>query len=292
MSAFGGLILTNRGSILQTKAQTGKPLKFTRIALGDGELSGASILDLKALKREVKSLNISKLKVVTAGQALIGSVLTNQDLTTGFYWRELGVFAEDPDTKEDVLYSYGNAKTNAEYIPAGGGSDIVEKTIDIMTLIGNTSNISATINQSLIFETPEGAQEKANAAKEAAMVTINDIKTNLEKSLATHQADEVSHIKATERTAWNANETPAGASEKDRISFEQTDFKVSKSNKDSNGIFTTVHYRRNDGKLAISSILSGGTSPLYATRTIKYYGIDGQTVEKLSEHLAMTLMGF
>ncbi|MFJ7850803.1 hypothetical protein ACIQZM_18020 [Peribacillus sp. NPDC097206] len=97
------------------------------------------------------------------------------------------------DTKEDVLYSYGNAKTNAEYIPAGGGSDIVEKTIDIMTLIGNTSNISATINQSLIFETPEGAQEKVDAAKEAAMVTINDLKTNLEKSLATHQADTMPH---------------------------------------------------------------------------------------------------
>lgn len=53
-----------------------------------------------------------------------------------------------------------------------------------------------------------------------------------------------------------------------------------RSNKDSNGIFTTVTYRRkSDGTIYAESVLSGGTSPKYTTRTVTYYGIDGTTVE-------------
>lgn len=181
MSAFGGLIMTNRGRILQTKAQTGVQLTFTRIALGDGRLSGQSILELNQLINEKKSVSITKLKTQPDGKAAVGAVLSNQDITTGFYWREIGVFAQDPDIGE-ILYCYGNAGSAAEYIPAGGGSDIIEKNIDIITIVGNASSVSATINQSLVFETPEGAQEKVDA----------------------HANDTTKHITEAERIAWNS----------------------------------------------------------------------------------------
>lgn len=59
------------------------------------------------------------------------------------------------------------------------------------------------------------------------------------------------------------------------------DLKVIKSNKDSNGIFTTVTYRRKtDNTLFATSVLSGGTSPSYTTRTITYYEPNGTTVRK------------
>jgi hypothetical protein len=93
-----------------------------------------------------------------------------------------------------------------------------------------------------------------------------------------HKADGVSHITAQERTDWNAKETPDGSRKK----VEQTDFKVFKSGKDAEGILTTVEYKRQDDTLAIKSVLSGGTSPSYTTRTITYYGLDGTTVEKTS----------
>lgn len=57
--------------------------------------------------------------------------------------------------------------------------------------------------------------------------------------------------------------------------------KVIKLNKDSDGIFTTVeHRRKSDNTLARKSVLSGGTSPQYTTRTITYYKPDGTTVIK------------
>ncbi|HYE80886.1 MAG TPA: phage tail protein [Clostridia bacterium] len=150
--SFGGLILTNRGRNLQAKAQAGAQLNFTRIAVGDGELGGSSILDLNALIHEVKTLDITKFVVLTGGKAVCGGYLSNQDLATGFYWRELGLYATDPDLGE-ILYCYGNAGADAEYIPAGGGPDVVEKHIDIVSIVGNAPNVTATIDPSLVFAT-------------------------------------------------------------------------------------------------------------------------------------------
>lgn len=168
MSAFGGLILTNRGRILQAKAQTGVQLQYTRIALGDGALGNSQIIELNALKQEVISLPIGKLKVNNA-TAIVGTVLNNNSVTTGFYFREIGVFATDPDVGE-VLYCYGNAGNMAEYIPAGGGADVVEKAIDVQVLTGNAPNVTASIDTSLLFETPEEAQRKADEAFEKSKI--------------------------------------------------------------------------------------------------------------------------
>lgn len=212
MSAFGGLILTNQGRNLQVKAQTGVQLQFTRIAIGDGSLGGTSILELNSLISEKKSLTISKLKVLTDGKATVGAVLSNQDITSGFYFREIGVFANDPDLGE-ILYCYGNAGDTADYIPAGsnGGSDLIEKSIDVITIVGNAESVTATIDSSMVFETPEGAQEKADKAEANA-------KTYSDDKLASHQADfaklridfidlaiETETLKAAELTGVNAN---------------------------------------------------------------------------------------
>jgi hypothetical protein len=144
VSNFGGLILTNKGRALQAKVQAGAALHFNRIGIGDGNLGGSSISDLNALIREKKSLAITKLKTQSGGKAIVGGILSNQDVVVGFYFREIGVFAQDP-TDGEILYCYANAGAGAEYIPVGGGPDVVEKSIDIITLIGNASNVTATI---------------------------------------------------------------------------------------------------------------------------------------------------
>lgn len=150
--SFGAISFTKQGLALQAKAETGKQLKFTRIAVGDGELNGQNPADLTGLIHEVKSLPITKLRVLTGGKAVIGAVLSNQDIDTGFWWREIGLFAEDPDLGE-ILYCYGNAGALAEYIPSPGGSEVLEKLIDIVAIIGNAQNVTATIDQSQVYVT-------------------------------------------------------------------------------------------------------------------------------------------
>jgi len=164
MSSFGGLILTNKGKTLQSKAQTGVQLNFTRIGVGDGNLGSQSILALNDLINEVKSLNISKLKFIGGKRSVVGGTLSNQEITTGFYFREIGVFAEDPDAGE-ILYCYGNAGELAEYIPPGG-EDVIEKTIDVDMFVGNAENVTASIDESLVFATVQQVEDITLAVNE------------------------------------------------------------------------------------------------------------------------------
>lgn len=154
--SFGSILITNKGLLLQAKAQTGTKLNFTKIIIGNGKLAGQAIQELNNLVSPKKTLPLVHLNVNNDGTATVGAILSNQDISTGFYWREVGLFATDPDNADrEILYCYGNAGDLADYIPAGGGSEILEKRININTVIANATNVSATINSSLVYATPE-----------------------------------------------------------------------------------------------------------------------------------------
>jgi hypothetical protein len=61
------------------------------------------------------------------------------------------------------------------------------------------------------------------------------------------------------------------------------DYQMYKSVKDSNGVFTTIDYKRTDGTLYAKSVLTGGTSPYYTTRTVTYYATNGTTTLRTEE---------
>ena len=154
MAVFGGLVLTNSGRNLLAKNSLGKILKFKRIALGDGELGPSeSMITLTKLKNELLSQDIIGLKIIQDSIVQITFQLTNTKLQEGFYWRELGVIAEDPDTQEEVLYCYGNARENGEYISAGGEADILEKYVNIDIIVSSSENVTAVIDESMVFVT-------------------------------------------------------------------------------------------------------------------------------------------
>lgn len=108
--------------------------------------------------------------------------------------------------------------------------------------------------------------------------------TTVQQDLATHKAEDGTnakkgHVQLVDDA--NGNSTSLVPTQNAvRKKVEQTDYKIIKSIKDSEGIYTTVEYRRkSDNTLAVKSVLSGGTSPKYTTRTITYYSVDGTTVE-------------
>lgn len=175
--SFTGLSFTNKGLALQAKIQTGTQLNFTRMAAGDGELSGQSIASLEALINEVLSITLNTFKTLPGGKAVIGGVLSNQDIDTGFYYRELGLFAEDPDEGE-ILYCYGNAGALAEYISSPGGSEILERQQNIVAITGNATSVSASIEESLVYVTQQEFDELIKlftGGLEPAGIQTNDI---------------------------------------------------------------------------------------------------------------------
>ena len=143
--SFDKLSFTNTGRALQAKALTGTALIFTKIALGAGELNGRDPALFTNLLETKVSLSISK---ITREDQLVTleANFSNLDNATEFYWREVGLFANDP-TLGEILYCYGNAASLAEHIPPSTSS-LIEKVITISAVVGNVQNVSATINTS------------------------------------------------------------------------------------------------------------------------------------------------
>ena len=178
MSVFGGLMLTNSGRNLEAKAQLGKALKFKRIALGDGQITTESMITRTSLINEVLSAEITGMQITKDNIVAITFYLTNQDLEKGFTWRELGVIAEDPDTKEEVLYNYGNARQNAEYICGANEQDILELKVSIDLIISNVENVTASIDNSLVFATK---QELEQIKEQIEDVTTGKLQKEIDK---------------------------------------------------------------------------------------------------------------
>lgn len=209
MSAFSAKGLTNKGRSLQTKAQAGAELHYTKFVLGDGQLSGQSIAALTNVISPKKTVDVSRLKMTPPNQANIGFVLSNQDVTTGFYFREIGLFALDPDEGE-ILYWYGNAGDTADYIPPTGTSDVINKNFDVLVYVGQAQNVTAVINENLNFVTHEeladaiggiqindasttqkGVTQLSNAVdsiSETMAPTLNALKTVNDKAIAAQTA--------------------------------------------------------------------------------------------------------
>lgn len=105
-------------------------------------------------------------------------------------------------------------------------------------------------------------------------------KGQVQLSNATDSTSEI--LAATPKAVKTVADQVAQNSTKTEILFDKTDdLKTAKTNKDANGIFTTIMYRRkSDNSLYATSVLSGGTSPSYTTRTVTYYELNGTTVRK------------
>ena len=144
MANWNGLQLTNKGIALQAKVQAGEELVITKLKLGSGIVSGGTdIKTLNDLIEPEQNLGIGAKEAVD-DYCKISSTITNTDLEAGYYVRELGVFAQDPDVGE-ILYMY-TTDGAPDYLPAGGGSTAISQEFSVMIAVNDTDNVSVVIN--------------------------------------------------------------------------------------------------------------------------------------------------
>jgi len=162
MADFRGTILTQRGRNLLAKAQTGATLTFTKIKLGDGFWSSNTdptlLDDLVSPKMD---LPIEDLRIVGDGTVRLRFVLTNTGLSQGFFMREIGIYAQDPDLGE-ILYAVAYAGDLADFIPSDGVTK-VENVVDIYTVIANAQNVTAVISDTVVLATRRDIDELAQS---------------------------------------------------------------------------------------------------------------------------------
>ena len=177
MAAFINNDITTAGLIVLAKGVAGQQINYTKIVLGDGYLEeGQTPRTLTGVVSPKATVDITKLKINGDGTVAVGGIFTNGDETEGFYYRELGLYAEDPDPEVgEVLYCYGNCGDLAEWIPPTGGATIVEKTIDIVTAIGTATNVTAYIPADAYATKEDYETYKAIAIAQAAEASVNDL---------------------------------------------------------------------------------------------------------------------
>lgn len=178
---LGSPTITVKGRNLLAKIVAAKiPLTLSYIGLGDGlqeETEEVISLANEIMKKEIESCDYNEKE----GQYYIRRVFTNEELEEGFYIREVGIYAIDPDEGE-ILYAYTNAgETGVDYFAPGKGKVIVKEIIEMATKFGNAENITVVIDPSTALVTEKEFEEYKNSNK----IDIN----NLQKQITSNDED-------------------------------------------------------------------------------------------------------
>lgn len=200
--------LTNVGKALYYDNISGQGITFTTIKLGSGTLSTA-IATLTDLINTVVAIDAS-LSNGSGTYVDISGAFTNAGMTEGFYWREIGIFAADPnypnDRSKDILYCYQNAYDTADFIPAAS-VETVEKHITVPLIVGDADTVSCLLDPSLVYATHRDIEN--HNANTAAHNDIRLLLTELDETFAKHTKDTNIHVTPMEKQTWNGKPSSA-----------------------------------------------------------------------------------
>lgn len=148
MSNWGKPVLTKQGLKLQAKVDAGNAMQLTKCRLGSGMIGSCQQLeDLTELVAPVQTLPIASVTYSDDSHACIISAVTdNSTVTTGYYLREFGIYAKDPDDGE-ILYAVAS-DSEPDFIPAKGTSTVISQEIGVALTFANAANVTAAVNTS------------------------------------------------------------------------------------------------------------------------------------------------
>lgn len=137
--------LTNAGRNLIAKALNGMPIKFTKGIVGSGYLpEGAEIATMENVVSPMRNMKIGYVTVPgETGTAKLTLEMNNQDLLQGFFIREIGIFALDPETGEEVMYSYANFADTAHFMPGQDSETPIWYRLQIKTVVDQAKDVTA-----------------------------------------------------------------------------------------------------------------------------------------------------
>lgn len=171
---LGSPIITTKGMNLLAKiAASNIALTLSNIGLGDGiqeQKESVTSLVNEIIKEQIEACEYNE----TEGQYYIRRTFTNENLATGFYIREVGIYAIDPDEGE-ILYAYSNAgETDVDFFAPGIGKVIVKEIIEMATKFGNASDITVQIDPSVALVTKSEFEPVIDEIfPDSEIVTIN-----------------------------------------------------------------------------------------------------------------------
>ena len=179
MAYFKDNAITDSGRLLLAEVQAGGgEFDATRLVVGSGNIPvGKTAATMTAVATPVVSLEITKKERTPDGKAIFGGYFSNKDVTSEFYFREFALYAraifrDDAGAiireGDEVLYSYGNAGDTADLIPAYSTSTVVEKNLDLVSWVGNDTQINLEVASGVYVSAEEFESHAARHAKDGA----------------------------------------------------------------------------------------------------------------------------
>ena len=165
MANFDRRGMTQAGINLTGKAIGGATIQFTKLVLGDGEMTG-EILDLQGVVSPKQNVDVTRIER-NDNQCTVGGELLTKSVKQGFFWRECGLYAMDPDVGE-ILYNYAYS-TKPDYIAASDSGMMEEILVSMVATVGSNTNVDVTIDTSMVLTTKKEFNLLNNKVNELSM---------------------------------------------------------------------------------------------------------------------------
>lgn len=162
MSSWKGWRLTTAGVRLQAKVEAGEPLVIKEIAVGSGDVGTDNLVDYTDLKKLEQRIPVSRKEITDEGTVKITAIMANTELTEGFFVREMGVYATDPD-EGDILYLVA-VDSLPDYFPAFNGESAISEEFVINIKVSDAANVVINL---------DGAALVSNAVLQAEITAHN-----------------------------------------------------------------------------------------------------------------------
>lgn len=153
MAEFKRSVITLKGRELLARAQAGAEIHFTRMEVGDG-LPVGDPTDMTGLVHMVRSYGIEGYHADGTDFAAWTTIGSDGN-ATGYFLREQGLFAANPDAPndraQDILYAVSViAPMSADhdyfaYIPAAGGASVVGWRLEMHTVVAGAANVEVIV---------------------------------------------------------------------------------------------------------------------------------------------------
>lgn len=178
MADFNNAVMTNEGAALLAQCEGGfAKMQFTAMVTGNGEYTEAekqraSLQQRTSLKNQKQSFGFSKIEMATSTSVLLTGVITNADLSAGYYVREVGIYAKNAldEDSAPILYSIAIANV-ADYLPPYNGLTPSTITQEYYATVSNSADVT--------IQAGSGALATADDLN-AAVAQISECKEQIE----------------------------------------------------------------------------------------------------------------
>jgi len=125
MARFNDMKITSAGKSIFAKAIAGKAIEFTKAVLGSGGAKTGA--DIESMTNVITPVIEESVKIEENSDKRCATIIVtvdNSSLSSDVAISEIGLFCKDPDTQEEVMYSYANAPDTSDIIPAASNGEI------------------------------------------------------------------------------------------------------------------------------------------------------------------------